>query len=159
MIRLYLENSTLSRRLLATGLAHCPKLSSYSAESFIPCIIVFFLESTDVVVDLSTLVGGCSPCANTLQSIINEDSIDVIMSIRNEIFKDKCILYLACDKGNKKGLYHFVKIISWWSKTNNQVELFTLDIDAAHSDTKSASDAIHFAFKKLTMIRRQFYLV
>jgi len=149
LTRKQFSGSTLSRRLLATGLAHCPKLSSYSEESFIPCIIASFLESIDVVVDPSTLVGGCSPCANTLQSIINEASIDVIMSIRNEIFKDKCILYLACDKGNKKGLDHFVKIISWWSKKNNQVEVFTLDIDAANSDTKSASDAIYFALKKI----------
>ena len=67
-------------------------------------------------VDLSNLVVGCSPCVNTLQSIINEASIDVGMSIRNEIFEDKCILYFACDKGNKKGLEYFVKIISWWSK-------------------------------------------
>ena len=100
-------------------------------------------------VDLSTLVGGYSPCANTLQSIINEASIDIVMSIRNEIFEDKYILYLTCDKGNKKGLDHFVKIISLWSKKINQAEVFTLDIDAAHSDTKLAGDAIHFAFKKI----------
>ena len=48
-------------------------------------------------VDLSTLVGGYSPCANTLQSIINEASIDIVMSIRNEIFEDKYILYLTCE--------------------------------------------------------------
>ena len=33
-------------------------------------------------------------------------------------------------------------------KKNKQVEVFTLDIDAANGGTKSASDVIHFALKQ-----------
>ena len=63
-------------------------------------MIASFLESVNVLVDSSTLVGGCSPRENTFHSNINEGSIDVVMLIRNEIFEDTYILYLACDKGN-----------------------------------------------------------
>ena len=42
-------------------------------------------------------------------------------------------IMLACHKGNKKRLNHFVKILTWWSHTADKVQTFVLDINTIMS--------------------------
>jgi hypothetical protein len=59
------------------------------------------------------------------------------------------LVFLACDKGNKKGVGHFIKILSWYDGEANEVKKQILDIDASEGTTEACPDAIAFSFKKL----------
>jgi hypothetical protein len=56
---------------------------------------------------------------------------------------------LSCDKGNKKGLSHFMKILSWWDKTEKKVQTFVLDIDASEGTSEGCAEAIQHSMKKV----------
>jgi hypothetical protein len=56
---------------------------------------------------------------------------------------------MACDKGNKKGLSHFVKILSWWDKIEKEVQTFVLDVDAREGTSEGCAEAIEHSMKKL----------
>jgi len=58
-------------------------------------------------------------------------------------------IYLACDKGNKKGIGHFVKILAWYNATKRVVETQTLDIDAAGGSSIECAKAIRASMNKL----------
>jgi hypothetical protein len=55
---------------------------------------------------------------------------------------------LSCDKGNKKGLSHFVKILLWWDKTEKKVQTFVLDIDASEGRSEGCAEAIQHSMKR-----------
>ena len=55
----------------------------------------------------------------------------------------------SCDKGNKKGLGQFVKILLWWDEDQKQDKTFVLDIDASKGTSKGCAEAIQRSMKKL----------
>jgi hypothetical protein len=58
-------------------------------------------------------------------------------------------VFLSCDKGNKKGPRHFVKILSWWDKIEKKVQTFVLDIDASEGTSEGCAEAIQHSMKKV----------
>jgi len=55
-------------------------------------------------------------------------------------------IYIACDKGNKKGVSHFVKVLCWWQE--GRVFAQVLDI-ASGGTTEECADAILASMNKL----------
>ena len=64
------------------------------------------------------------------------------MTIRRMVFPLK-------DKGNKRGVEHFPKIISWFNSDLGNVEEFLLDIDIIGAKSENAEKVIQFSLKKL----------
>ena len=50
--------------------------------------------------------------------------------VKDEVSDRRIKIYFACDKGNKKGISHFVKYIAYWSAKEKRVKKALLDIDA-----------------------------
>jgi len=66
-------------------------------------------------------------------------------------------IFIACDKGNKKGVGHFVKVISTWNPLGRdangnrvgKVDTSILDIDASTGKSKDCAKAIQASMNKL----------
>jgi len=62
-------------------------------------------------------------------------------------------IYLACDKGNKKGIGHFVKVLSHWEVPRrskySKVDFQILDIDAAGGTSSDCADGIESSMSRL----------
>ena len=57
---------------------------------------------------------------------------------------------MIADKGAKKGAHtHFVKIISWYSKTDACVKSFNLDSDDSDGSSEDCAKAVRHALVKL----------
>lgn len=54
-------------------------------------------------------------------------------------------VFLSCDKGNKKGVGHFVKMLSYWD--DSRVQFKCLDMDASEGDTASCAKAIEHSLQ------------
>lgn len=67
----------------------------------------------------------------------------------SEELDGKCI-FIACDKGNKKGVGHFVKYIAWLDD-DGQVQVHLLDLDASEGTAADCAAAIATSVRKLSL--------
>ena len=58
-------------------------------------------------------------------------------------------IYLSCDKGNKGGINHFVKILSWYDKNEEMVCKFTLDVDGSDGKSEDCALAVQYSLRKV----------
>jgi hypothetical protein len=88
------------------------------------------------LVDLEQL-STAFPSKDTLRNWTLKHEIDCLVEIGADI-KGKSV-FLACDKGNKRKVGHFVKIISWWEKQAKHVRTQLIDIDASESTSEGCA--------------------
>jgi hypothetical protein len=142
--------SPLSKRLLASALVSVPGFSLTGAELVIPLVVAAFLADSNLIddkIDL-TLFSKSFASAHNLRDIVISSAVDSLIEIGNEICGADNV-FMSCDKGNKKGLSHFVKILSWWDRVQKQVKTFVLDIDASEGTSEGCAEAIQHSMKKL----------
>ena len=142
--------SPLSKRLLASALASVPGISLTGAELVIPLVVAAFLADSNLIednLDLS-LFSKSFASAHNLRDILISFAVDSLIEVGNQI-RGADNVFLSCDKGNKKGLSHFVKILSWWDRTQKKVQTFVLDIDASEGTSEGCAEAIKHSMKKL----------
>ena len=143
--------SKLSSRIYAAAMITCPGLSLTSAETLIPLIVAAFLADSDngvYDIEKNASFTKSFPSAGHLREAIFDYAIDCLIDIAIELEKAEHV-YMTCDKGNKKGLGHFVKVLSWWDEAMDKVRIFTLDIDASKGNTQGCADAIKYSLQKL----------
>jgi len=58
-------------------------------------------------------------------------------------------IYLACDKGNKKGMCHFVKMLCCWDRAQKVVQTQVLGIDACGGSAVECAHAVPSSVNKL----------
>ena len=56
---------------------------------------------------------------------------------------------MSADKGHKKGIGHFVKYLSFFSKVNDRVKTQLLNVDASSGTSKDCANAVDFSVKKV----------
>jgi hypothetical protein len=135
-----------SRAFIATGLSHCPALSSNSAAVLFSCVINAFLTEIGVNIDPEKVAASC-PGKDTLCSMLDDEGINILAIIRTRMAGKK--KFFSCDGANK-GIHHVVKVISWWYV--DRVMYFLLDADAAIGDNKQTALASDVSMKKIDPI-------
>jgi len=99
--------------LWAVAMAAVPALALSAAQCLIPIIIAAFLCDAGIMDDIPTLKFAQSfPSDNTLRRHNLLQAVRDTMSLGHSLLTAK--IFLACDKGNKRGIGHFVKMLSWW---------------------------------------------
>ena len=63
-------------------------------------------------------------------------------------------VFVSSDRGNKKGLHHLVKVLSWWSKKDGTVKRIMLDTDAFGGRSNKTSDGINLSLCKLDTVAK-----
>jgi hypothetical protein len=135
--------SPLSKRFLASALASVPGISLTGAELVIPLVVAAFLADSNLIednLDLS-LFSKSFASAHNLCDILISFAVDSLIEVGKQI-RGADNVFLSCDKGNKKGLSHFVKILSWWDRTQKKVQIFMLDIDASEGTSEGCAEGI-----------------
>ena len=56
---------------------------------------------------------------------------------------------MACDNGNKKGVGHLAKHLSWWTCDDPQVKIQLLDLDASGGTSKDCANGIRASINKI----------
>lgn len=142
--------SQLMQSLIVTALVSCPALPLSAAAHIIPVIVGAFLLPSGVL-DYSTfdvqLLSTSFPSETWYRNAVIEVASRNCIELAHNIFGKS--VYIACDKGSKKGVSHFVKNLSWWS--GNRVHRICLDIDGSGGTTKECGDAISHSLKKVTL--------
>jgi hypothetical protein len=95
--------------------ASCKSLNA--GEQVIPLIVAAFLVDAGIAFDPKAVATSC-PSAKTLNSFIVDGSIYSVLWLEQS--RDADAVFIACDKGNRKGIDHSPKVLSWWSKKKGE---------------------------------------
>jgi hypothetical protein len=100
---------------LPAGMMQIPYASFTGVEQLIPCVIAAIFAAADIKVDTESLPKNC-PSENLLEEIVRDGAVDCLLWLVDELKKAHAV-FLACDKGNQKGVDHLAKVLSWWDDT------------------------------------------
>lgn len=141
-------NSVLAQGLWAIAFAACPALALSAAQFLIPLIIYAFFYDTglfDFKKFNQTKHAKSFPSGNTLRKCCSLQAARDTMLLGNELRNTKTCM--SCDKGNKKGVGHLVKYVSWWFP--GKVLKRLLDIDGSGGTGVECAAGIQCSMNKL----------
>jgi hypothetical protein len=151
--------SLKARSYLVVALAFCPALALSTAAVLLPLICFFLLEDTGILDGIATEeICASFPSHQTLRTMLFDYAAEKLVELGKKL-KDIPYTYLSCDKGNKKGVSHFVKVLSWWDPILKKVRTFILDIDASEGSSEGCADAIKHSLKKVVSFGAIQYLI
>ena len=96
------------------------------------------------------MVLSCCPLLkwSSFDKYLEEVAAAKLAWLKNQIAAVEKV-YLGCDKGNKKGIEHFIKYVSWWDADLKKIQSYLLDSEAAGGKDKDCADAIDHSLKRL----------
>jgi hypothetical protein len=116
-------------------------------EQLIPCVVASIFAAADIKVDSKILPKNC-PSENSLKEIVRDGAADCLLWLMDEVKKAHAV-FLACNKGSRKGVDHLAKVLSWSEETERCVRSVCLDIDGSGGSSENVGDAIDHSLKKL----------
>ena len=143
----FTTNSVFSQTLFSLAMASAPALALSAAQHLIPLCFMAFIYDTELFRRININQFATSfPSDWLLRKYIHHqaarDTISMGMKSRGKR------LYLSCDKGNKRGVSHFIKLLSSWKLTGG-VDVQVLDIDGSGGTTLACALAIKASINKL----------
>ena len=143
-----------TRAAIAAALASVKTLAIKAAQYFVPLIIAAFLFKSNLLsyrtFDIIKYAAPF-PSKHYYRTLIYEQASMCLYSF-GKTLEGKHV-FLACDKGNKKGVGHFVKMLSFWNGT--LVEFKCLDMDASEGTTEACACAVEYSLRKVGGIKLQ----
>ena len=143
----YNNKSKLARRILGESIATHPSVS-FEYQSEITCLARAQLLAETGILDAKMVdkVVASSPGEGVMRIIMNEVATDILFLMHKSIFYDNLKhngkypnVYISADKGSDGS---FVKILSWFDNTKQQVVQKILDVDNSYGTSKQAADAM-----------------
>ena len=144
----YSTCSVLSQSLWGIAMAAVPALACSAAQFLFPLVTYAFLHDTGIFDKLDTSAYAKSfPSDCHLRQMSFKQATRDTISLGIRLSNKK--IFIACDKGNKKGVGHFAKALCWWE--NGRVYTELLDIDASGGTSEECAKSIQASMNKLKL--------
>jgi hypothetical protein len=85
-----------------------------------------------------------------------DGSMDSTLWLEDQ-FRDASAAFIACDKGKRKGIDHFPKVISWWSKMEKKVCSACIDANGSGGTSEERAKATWHSIQKFRGATPFFY--
>jgi len=139
--------SIFSQSLWSIAMTSAPALALLAAQSLFPLLLCAFFYDTGLMNGLDiNKHAKAFPSDNTQQKHNFSQAARDTMILGNDLRNRK--MYMSRDKGNKRGVGHFIEVLSHLDDTG-LVPTQLLDIDAAGGASKEAAAAIQASMNKL----------
>jgi len=143
----YSTCSIFSQGLWSIALTSAPALALSAAQHLFPLLLYAFFYDTGLMRNLELGKHATSfPSDNTLRKYNLLQATRDTMLLGRDLRERK--IYIACDKGNKKGVGHFVKVLASLDD-DGLVQPKLLDIDASGGTSAECAAAIKASMNKL----------
>ena len=137
-----------ARAHLAAGMAQLPCASFYGLEQFIPCVVMALFAAANIALVVDQ-VGKSCPSESNLSGMVAEGAANCLLWLSTQVASARAV-FLGCDKGNRKGVDHFAKVISWCDFQKQRVVSYCLDIDGVGSSKSTdAAEGVKNSLEKL----------
>ena len=139
--------SELMKTYLVVALASVPGLAIKAAAYLIPMIVSAFLVDHDLIPEKDDYVKNF-PSETYLRGLMMDAACKATLKLAVRL-RSATAVFIACDKGNKKGMDHFIKYLVWWDHSLQRVVFQVLDMDASMGSHIECGLAIAKSLKKL----------
>jgi len=144
----FATNSVFSQTLFSLAMAFVPALALSAAQHLTQFCFMAFTCDTKLFCQLNTNEFTTSfPSDWSLRKCIHHQATRDVISMGRKSSGKRA--HLSCDKGNKRGVGHFVKLLSSWQTTSGQVDVQVLDIDGSGGTTTACALATQASNYKL----------
>lgn len=99
------------------------------------------LTNSGIQIDVENIVTSL-PSADSIKDAVTEYAVDTTLLMKDSIDANP-IVYLAYDKGNKKGNKNLAKYLCWYCKKTKKNITFLLNVDCVDVDIKDIFTGIH----------------
>ena len=141
-------STELGRLYCGTAAALVPQASHSGLEQAHSLLVAGLLADAKVEgIELSD-ISQALPKRRCFRRKTNISAIASTVCAAKSLKKAK-FLYLTADKGNKQGMEHFPKIVSWYDEEERRVKEHLLDIDVTDKTSEDAAKAIVHSLQKL----------
>jgi len=139
--------SVFLQTLFSLAMASALALALSAAQCFIPLCFMAFIYDTELFhrIEITKFVTSF-PSDWLLRKYIHHQATRDALSMGRKLRGKR--IYLSCDKGNKRGVSHFIKLLSSWNAMGH-VDVHVLDIDGSGGTTKACALAIQASINKL----------
>jgi len=143
----YSTDSLLGQSLWAIAMAAVPALANAAAQFLLPLLFLAFFHDTGLFEKLDMeLFAQSFPSDWAFRKFTIHQAVRDTIILGNTMSRSK--IYASVDKGNKKGVGHFAKLLSKWNH-DGTLQLQLLDIDAAGGTSVEAAAGIKVSMDKL----------
>jgi len=145
--------TTFSQGLWAIAMSAVPALANSAAQFLFPLIFMAYFHDTGLFDKLELdLLAQSFPSDWSFRKFTIHQAVRDTIVLDNELSKQKA--HVACDKGNKKGIGHFAKVLSRWDR-HGGVKTQLLDIDASGGTSEECAAAIQSSMNKLKPLNEE----
>lgn len=95
-----------------------------------------------------------APSRITLPNMTEEASDSTMIDLGRNL-SDGIPIHMSSDHGNKKDLYHLVKVLSWWIFNEDKVKQIVLDTDISGETSNETAERINISLHKLDTSTKQ----
>ena len=128
------STNEIGKAMLAIAFASAPALALSAAQCLVPIIFYAMMIDTGLF-DYKEFVlqqfAKAFPSDCYLRQLIVNQAGQDLMSLGRQLRQDNVPVCFACDKGNKRGVSHFIKFLTWFDVRSMTVRKQLLDIDAS----------------------------
>ena len=141
----------LTQTLLVTAFASCPALPLFAAAYVIPVVTGAFLLPSGIL-DYKKFDLRLFTASFPLETWYRDSMFEVASRNTLELGYDLVgkVEHMSCDKGNKKGISHFVKYLHYWCAVQGMFMAILLDGDGSDGTSPASAKAIQYSLKKVS---------
>ena len=140
-------HSVFSQTLFSLAMSAAPALALSAAQRLTPLCFMAFICDTELCrhIDINKFVASF-PSNWLLRKCVHHQATRDAISVGRKLHGKR--LHLSCDKGNKRGVSHFIKLLSSWNPTG-RVDVQVLDTDGSGGATLECANATQASINKL----------
>ena len=138
----------MGNRLFGTAAAMVPQAGMSGVATIAPMVVAAVLENANIInINYNDVVQSL-PSNNTIARLVIGNAADTVMLTKISI-KNNPVVYLSCDKGNKKGNKNLAKYLCWYCVKSNRVKTDLVDVDCTNENSKDIAKDVHHSLKRI----------
>ena len=124
-----------------------PQAGMNGVATIIPIVVDTVVENAGIKTNAAKVVRSL-PSGPTIAKMVIQNAADTIMLMKESI-RHNPVVFISCDKGNKKGNKNLAKYLCWYCVKENKVKTFLLDVDCTDENSHDIAQAIKHSLKKI----------
>ena len=134
--------------------ASCVPQCGYAGLSTVyPLLLTSALMNAGIQIDAEKIVSSL-PSADYIKTAVTEYAVDTTLLMKDSIDANPNV-YVASDKGNKKGNKNLAKYFCWYCTKTKKVLTFLLNVDCVDKETKDIFNGIHHSIRRFFQTKEE----
>ena len=131
----------MANHLFATAASMVPQAGMSGVATIIPMTVQAVLENNRIKFKTEDIV-CILPGNDKIAHMVIQNAVNTAI-VTKESVKNNPIVYISCDKGNKKGNKNLANYLCWYCVEDKKVKTYLLDVNCTDKSRKDIAREIY----------------